>query len=92
MPEGIKISVQFCAHGQDITSDYNADMDATEVRAWTEDSMCLGAVTLSGDGQWHASASDVCDWLTYEPIGYTGWESALAALLAVSGHALPGQR
>lgn len=75
-------SLQFCAAGQDITGDFYAAEDATEVRAWEPDGTCLGAVQLGADG-WQASASDVCTWTDCQEV-YEGWRAALAALLAVS--------
>lgn len=74
--------LQFCANGQDITGDFYAAEDATEVRAWEEDT-CLGAVALTAHDGWQACASDVIDWPTYADEGYEGWRAALAALLAV---------
>ena len=77
--------LQFCRDGQDITGDFYAAEDATEVRAWTDDATCLGAVTRGADGRWRASASDVWSWTdVQEP--YEGWRGALAALLAITGH------
>jgi hypothetical protein len=77
--------LQFCHNGQDVTADMYASQDANEVRAWRDDGTCLGAVTLHHNG-WRASASDVCDWTEYRGEPYEGWQGALAALLAVSGH------
>lgn len=82
--------LQFCQDGQDITGDPYAAQDATEVRAWTPDSTCLGAVTLQGE-TWHASASDITDWVSLSDTGYEGWQAALAALLATEGIYLPAQ-
>ena len=77
--------LQFCAGGQDITGDFYASDDATEVRAWDDDGTCLGAVTLEADNWWHASASAVINWTVCADDEYTTWQAALAALLAVGG-------
>ena len=76
--------LQFCMNGQDITGDFYASEDATEVRAWTDDGTCLGAVREYRDG-WRASASDVCTWPDY-PEAYERWQAALAALLAATNN------
>ena len=72
--------IQFCQDGRDITGDFYAADDATEVRAWTEDGTCLGAVELHAAGVWYASASDVIDWSSFADVPYDGWRAALAAL------------
>lgn len=87
-------TLQFCQDGQDISGQMYAGQDADEIRAWTPDGTCLGAVSKSTDhpnaGEWEASASDSVDWVTAQAAGtYQNWEAALAALLALGSIFLP---
>lgn len=73
-------TLQFCQDGRDITGQFYCGQDATEVRAWTPGSTCLGAVIKTNAGTWHASASDVVDWVdVLTEAGYNSWEAALLA-------------
>jgi hypothetical protein len=73
--------LQFCRDGRDITGDWYAEEDATEVRAWTPDATCLGSVEQVEPGHWLPNASDVADWVTLaEGPSFTCWADALAAL------------
>jgi hypothetical protein len=82
--------LQFCDQtaNRDITGDWYAAQDATEVRAWSAPGTCLGAVELTADG-WHACASDITDWTAASETAYPTWQEALAALLALAGETIP---
>lgn len=83
------MNIQFCQGGRDITGDFYAAEDATEVRAWTDDATCLAAVTQDPAGGWHASASDVINWASFAGVAYPGWREALGDLLSSAGVTLP---
>lgn len=82
-------TLQFCQGGQDISGQMYAGQDADEIRAWTPDGTCLGAVSKDRAGKWSASSSDVVDWPSVAHIKYDGWEAALAALLSMGNLYLP---
>lgn len=83
------MTVQYCAGGRDITGDFYAADDATEVRAWIPDGTCLGAVTRDDSGAWHVSASDSADWTVYADTAFDGWRQPLAVILAASLYSMP---
>lgn len=72
------MSLQFCRDGFDISGDPFREQDADEVRAWTPDATCLGAITRTDDG-WRVTGSDVADWTAITDT-FTDWRAGLAAL------------
>jgi hypothetical protein len=78
-----ELHAQFCLDGNDITTSPYAATDATEVRIWTEDSMCIVAAQRNRDTRaWHVSASDVCDWTVYADTPYRSFSAAFDAPFA----------
>lgn len=73
--------LQFCDAGanQDITGSPTQELDATEIRAWTETGTLLAAVEQASDGTWHVSGSDVTNWTGVADTGHRTWQDAMHA-------------
>ncbi|KMV17541.1 hypothetical protein ACT17_14685 [Mycolicibacterium conceptionense] len=72
--------LQFCADDSDITSDFYAEEDATEVRVWDTEDCVLVAVSKNADGTWSYESSDYGPGSdTDTGAKYGSWREALDA-------------
>ena len=70
--------LQFCCGDDDITADFHAETDATEVRVWDTEGLVLVAVGLFDDGSWRYEASDyglADDWDLDQK--FSSWQDAI---------------
>jgi hypothetical protein len=72
------VQLQFCRDGFDITGDFSRERDADEIRVWTPDATCLGAMCRD-DAGWRVTGSDVTDWTEITDT-FTHWRNGMAAL------------
>ncbi|MCK0441240.1 hypothetical protein MUG78_17720 [Gordonia alkaliphila] len=71
--------IQFCADDQDISSEPYRELDATEVRVWSEEGVVV-AVSSGADGKWHYESSDFGPNPEWDTDGtFDSWEEALRA-------------
>lgn len=74
-----KYRLQFCHGDTDITGDFHAATDATEVRVWNDNDLVEVAVGVHGS-EWKYHASDYGadpEWDTDQ--GYPSWREAIDA-------------
>lgn len=74
-----KYRLQFCHDGVDITSQFHAESDASEVRVWDENELVTVAVAERA-GKWQFQFSDYVvdlEWDIYRWFG--SWREALDA-------------
>jgi hypothetical protein len=72
--------VQFCDReaNQDITGDYRAEDDATEIRLWHVGGMLVLAIEKnSRSGRWHVSGSDYIAWAGKARGAFRDWKDAM---------------
>ncbi|MFZ2239806.1 MAG: hypothetical protein WAV90_09725 [Gordonia amarae] len=77
--------LQFCRGEQDITDEFHAEDDATEVRLWSPEDLVIVAVAKTGARSWSYADSDYGPdprWDTDRTFG--SWQEALATF----GHAV----
>lgn len=80
MPDDSEYSVQFCdvEANRDISGDFYAEEDATEIRLWTVDGTCIIAIEKNPRSKmWHVSASDTFNWTTKTRLAFRAWRDAM---------------